>query len=238
MALAAALSLLLAAAGPVLADTAANVACTRTVTVTGTGEVMADPDRAQLTLGVESRKLKLDDARAEVLHTVEAVLKLTRDLAIDPKYVHATRISVQAEYNWNNAPKERRLTGYFVSRQVQIDLRDLDKLGALVERSIDLGVNQVGDLQLDSSRRADLQRAALTQAVEDARQTAETLARAAGGKLGPARTLSASGQIMGPMPMRSQLKVMSMAADGGAGSYQSGQLTFTGTVQAEYELTQ
>lgn len=80
----------------------------RTIGVNGQGEVRAEPDRATVTLGVESRKPKLDDARAEVAKTVEAVLKLTRDLKVDPKLVQSTRINVQPEYNWNAQSKDRK----------------------------------------------------------------------------------------------------------------------------------
>src|SRR4030095_4132247 len=99
-------------------------------------DVAADPQRATVTLGVESRKQKLEDARAAVAKTVDAVLKLTRDLKIDPKLVRSTRINIQPEYNWgaNNA-NERTLIGYYVSRQVEVELHDLEKLGQLLERS-------------------------------------------------------------------------------------------------------
>ena len=137
----------------------------RTIAVSGQGEIQAEPDRAIVTLGVESRKPKMEDARAEVAKTVDAVLKLTRDLKIDPKYVRTTRINVQPEYNWDNNARERNLIGYYVSRQVEVDLRDLDKLGQLLERAIDLGVNQLGDPRLDSSKRRDLEREALAKAV-------------------------------------------------------------------------
>ena len=139
----------------------------RIVSVSGIGEVQSEPDQAIVTLGVESRKPRLEDARGEVAKTVDAVLKLTRDLKIDQKYVRATRISVQPEYNWDANAKERNLIGYFVSRQVEVDLRDLDKLGTLLEKSTDLGVNQLGDPRLESSKRRDLEREALGKAVAD-----------------------------------------------------------------------
>ncbi|MET0498285.1 MAG: SIMPL domain-containing protein, partial [Steroidobacteraceae bacterium] len=124
---------------------AADTERPRTIAVAGVGEVQAEPDRALVTLGVESRKPKLEDARAEVTKTIDAVLKLTRDLKIETRYVRSTRVNVQAEYNWDNGAKERNLIGYFVSRQVEVELRDLDKLGQLLERATDLGVNQMGD---------------------------------------------------------------------------------------------
>ena len=91
---------------------------------------------------------------------------------------------MQPEYRWNEKDRKRVLLGYAVTRQVDIELRDLDKLGTLLEKAVDAGVNQVGDPVLDSTRRKELERQAMTKAVEDARLNAETLATAAGVKLG------------------------------------------------------
>jgi uncharacterized protein YggE len=205
--------------------------------VQGQGEVQAEPDRAFITLGVESRKLKLEEARADVARAVDAVLKLTRDMKIDQKLVRATRVNVQPEYNWDNNARERNLIGYFVSRQVELELRDLEKLGQLLERATDLGVNQLGDPRLDSSKRRELEREALAKAVEDARANADTVAKAAGGKLGAARTISASsGYVPPPMPMARMKVAMAAEAGDASQSYQSGQMSFTGTVQIEYDL--
>ncbi|MET0499759.1 MAG: SIMPL domain-containing protein, partial [Steroidobacteraceae bacterium] len=154
---------------------------------------------------------------------------------IDPKLVRSTRINVQPEYNWNPQANERTLIGYFVSRQVEVELHDLEKLGQLLERATDLGVNQMGDPRLDSSKRHELEREALAKAVEDAKLNAEAVAKAAGAKLGGARTISASsGFVAPPMPM--QMKAMAARAGDASESYQSGQMNFTGNVQIEYDL--
>lgn len=221
------LSLIAAAAGA--AETP------RTVSVSGLGEVRAEPDRASVTLGVESRKLTLAEARGDVTRAVESLLKLTRELKIDAKYVRTTRLAVQPEYNWNAENSSRKLTGYMVSRQVEIDLRDLDKLGTLLERGVDLGANQIGDPQLDSSRRRELEREALAKAVEDARLNADTLAKAAGVKLGAVRALSASSAASPPIAIPRVMMMKAEARDA-AGTYQSGELNFNANVQAEYEL--
>jgi len=208
----------------------------RTIGVSGQGEVRAEPDRATVTLGVESRKPKLEDARAAVAKTVDAVLKLTRELKIDPKQVRSTRINVQPEYNWgaNNA-NERTLIGYFVSRQVEVELHDLEKLGQLLERATDLGVNQMGDPRLDSSKRQDLVREALAKAVVDARQNAEVIAKAAGARLGNARTINANTEFsQPPVPM---VRAMAMEAKAAGGApYQSGEMTFNAIVNVQYDL--
>jgi uncharacterized protein len=220
------------------ASFAAEAERARSVAVAGQGEILAEPDRAFVTLGIESRKPKLEDARAEVARTIDAVLKLTREMKIDPKLVRSTRLSVQPEYNWENNTRERTLIGYYVSRQVEIELRDLERLGQLLERATDLGINQLGDARLDSSKRRELEREALAKAVEDARANAEAVAKAAGAKLGAARTIAAnSGYAPPPMPMvRGKAMAAAMEAGDAAQSYQSGQMTFTGNVQIEYDL--
>jgi uncharacterized protein YggE len=228
-----ALALLLAGTAAAYADEDERP---RTIGVSGQGEVRAEPDRATVTLGVEARKPKLEDARAAVAKTVDSVLKLTRDLKIDPKQVRSTRINVQPEYNWgaNNA-NERTLIGYYVSRQVEVELYDLEKLGQLLEKSTDLGVNQLGDPRLDSSKRQDLTREALAKAVADARQNAEVIAKAAGARLGNARTINANTEFsQAPAPM---VRAMAMEAKAAGGApYQSGEMTFNATVNVQYDL--
>src|SRR6476659_6486130 len=141
----------------------------RTVSVTGQAEVSAEPDLARVSLGVDSHKPTMAEARTEVTATVDRVIALCRDLKIDPKQVNATRLQVQPEYRWNEKDRKRVLLGYAVSRQVEVELRDLEKLGTLLERAVDAGVNEIGDPLLDSSRRKELERQAMTKAVEDAR---------------------------------------------------------------------
>jgi len=227
------LSVVSSAPTPATAQTQA-AARLRSVSVSGQGQVQAEPDRALVMLGVQTRLPKLEDARAEVNKKIEAVLKLTRDLKIDSKYVRSTRISIQPEYSYDTVA--RNLIGYMVSRQVEVDLRTLEQLGPLLERAADLGVNQLGDPQLDSSKRDELQREALAKAVNDARLNAEALVKAAGARLGPVRTLSASSNTAAPpMPF---MRMQAAAAETGnaAQTYQSGQMNFTASVQIEYDL--
>ena len=216
--------------------TAADVPL-RSVSVTGSGEVKAQPDMAYVTLGVEARRPTLAEARTEGNATVERLLALTRELQIEPKFVDSTRLQVQPDYRWDEKESRQVLLGYIVSRQVDVELHDLDRLGTLLEKSVSAGVNQVGGARLDSSRRKELERAALTQAVDDARLNADALARAAGARLGPVLSLSTTGTM--PVPMYAQ-KAMSVAAapmaDAAEQSYQSSEMKFTASVSAQFEL--
>jgi len=209
----------------------------RLVSVTGSGEVKAQPDMAYVTLGVEARRPTLAEARTEVNATVERIMALTRELKIEPKFVDSTRLQVQPDYRWDEKASQQVLLGYVVSRQVDVELHDLDRLGTLLEKSVSAGVNQVGGARLDSSRRKELERAALTQAVDDARLNADALARAAGAKLGPVQSLNTTGMMPVPMYAERAMTVAAAAkADGAAESYQPSEMKFTATVSAQFEL--
>lgn len=221
-------------AGPAFA---ADSTVPRLVSVTGEGEVKAQPDMAYVTLGVEARKPTLAAARAEVTAAVDRLLALTRDLRIDPKFVDSTQLQVRPEYTWNEKESKQVLQGYFVSRQLEIELRDLERLGPLLERAVTAGANQVGGARLDSSRRKELEREALALAVDDARADADTLARAAGVKLGPVQTLSvASAMPFQPKFMERGVMAAAPMADAAEQSYAAAEMKFSATVNAQYEL--
>ena len=208
----------------------------RIVSTTGQGEVSAQPDMARVTLGVDARRKTLAEARTEVTAAIDRLLALTRELKIDPKYVNATRLQVRPEYTWSEQGKKQVLQGYYVGRQVEVELRDLDQLGPLLERAVTAGANQVGDASLDSTRRKELERQAMTLAVQDAAANAGTLAQAAGARLGPVRSLNASPSPP-PMPMYRMVAMADAAAAPPAEStYAAGEMRFAATVSAEYDL--
>lgn len=213
----------------------ADKAVSRTVSVSGTGEVVAQPDLAYVTFGVEARKPGMEEARADVAQTIDRVLDLTRELGIEPALVNATRVQIQPDYSWNDAERQRVLVGYLVSRQVQIELRDLEQLGTLLERAVDAGVNQVSDPVLDSSQRKVLERDAMAKAVEDARFNAETLANAAGAKLGAVRSLSDANAEPEPVFRRTLMMADAMSVSP-ADTYQAGEMKFSARVNAQFDL--
>jgi hypothetical protein len=208
------------------------------VSVSGQGEVRAEPDRALVVLGVESRKPTLEAARTEVNRKIEALLQLTRDLKIPDKNVRSSRLQVQPEYNWHEQTRERLLIGYYVARQVTVDLRNLEQLGLLMERAVTAGANQIQDPSLDSSQRRELERQALALAAKDARANAEVLAGALSASVGAAHTISASSGSPPPMVYSMTRMAKAEVAAGGEspGSYQSGELAFTASVQVDFDL--
>jgi uncharacterized protein YggE len=208
----------------------------RLVTVSGHGEVRAAPDRATVTLGILARAPALESARAEANRVVGALLGVAHELKIAAADVHTTRLGVSPEYDYGDGKRARRLVGYVVQRQLVVELKDIDRLGELLEKGLGAGANLASEPQLDSSRRSDLEREALARAVADARANAQVLARAVDGSVGSARRVTQAGAgVAEPMPRLAMAGVASTRA-AGAETYQPGELSFAASVTASFEL--
>jgi hypothetical protein len=211
----------------------------RTITVAGTGVVVGEPDKARVVLTVQKSNPSMDNARADTVAVVDRFLALTRKLGIDPKKVRTTSALVNPEYRWDKEGGQQVLTGYLVQRQLEVEVTDLDKLGALIEGAVGAGVNNVSPPVLDSSKRRELNRQALESASRDAEANARAIATTLGVKLGALRELTAGDAAppLPPLPMR-DMKVMVASAemDGGGATYTPGSLQFEARVNATFDV--
>jgi uncharacterized protein YggE len=213
----------------------------RTITVSGTGNVAGEPDKARVQLTVQKSNPSMGKARSDALAVVEKFLALTRKLGIDPKKVRTTSAFVNPEYRWDQTTNQQILTGYMVQRQLEVEVTDLDKLGPLIEGAVDAGVNNVSPPQLDSSKRRDLNRQALAAAAKDAEANARAIADTLGVKLGSLQQLTAGDAnpppMPVPMPMMMAKAAMAEGADAGGGaSYTPGSLEFEARVNATFDV--
>ncbi len=209
----------------------------RVVSVTGQAEVAAAPDQAIVMMGVEARQRELQDAQKQVDESVAKFLDLCDELQIPRKQVTTVGLNVNPDYQWPEGGGKPKLVGYFVSRQLQVDLRDLGKLGVLMTRALQSGVTNVSPPQLKTSRAKTLERDALALAVEDAKARAEALAQGIGAKLGQARVLSSQQGFQPPPYPRAMAMMKTEAADlPPEQTYESGELKFSATVNAEFDL--
>ena len=205
----------------------------RTVSVQGEAEVRVVPDRAVVRLGAEARAPGLENARKRVDETAARLLALMDELDIDRDAVSTTGLQVRPEYDWRPERGEQQLKGYFVARQFEIRLDDLDKLGEVIDGSIKLGVNQATPPELGSSRRAELRREALALAAEDARRNAQALAEALDAAVGrPVRVSASDAGQPRPVPMRARARASAAAAD----TFTPGEVGIVVRVHAEFEL--
>lgn len=209
------------------------------IAVTGEGEMAIAPDMAVLGLAVASEEQTARealDANNEAMAAVLAAMKgmgiADRDLqtsgfSITPRYVYPKR-STDGE-----AP---RIVGYQVNNSLTVRVRDLSKLGEIIDRSVSLGVNQGGNITFTNDDPSAAITEARKNAMADAIARATTLTGAAGVELG--NILSITEQSFRPQPMPVARAEMAMSRDSGAVPVASGENTYRIQVNVTFALTQ
>jgi len=205
----------------------------RYVAVDGEASISVSPDFATLNLAVEARHAELDRARDEVVTVTRRVIDRLRTSGIADDDLRSTDLSIRPDYRWNDDERRQELLGYVVQRSIVVRLKDLDKLGDVMEGAVDAGVNQVQPPLLGSSDERELRRRALAAATRDARANATQIAATLDATLGPVRRIIASGVSMPEPPFARAM--MSEAADAG-GTYSTGQIEIEARVTAEFDL--
>jgi uncharacterized protein len=216
-----------------------TVAPAHTVTVTGEGEATAQPDRARLSVSAEARNADLKAAETQVNTAARGFLAELKKLGIADEDITASAYSVSLEYDWVN--NQQKFRGYHAVRGFEITVRDLNRLGDVLLKATQAGINQVNAPMLESSQTKAAQRSALARATEDALAQAKVMATALGVKLGAALAISANdARLSPPVPMVKAMAVRASAADAVDGNtelgFSAGLLRSTASVTASFEL--
>jgi uncharacterized protein YggE len=157
---------------------------TEGISVSGTGSAFGAPDVALLQMGVSVLKPSVEDAREEAASAMQDVLNSMKDNGIDDEDIQTTRFSVQAEYDYEDGTQDLR--GFRVTNIVTAKLRDIDKASDVLDDAIEAGGDlvEVQSVEFTIDDPDELRQEARREAVEDARQKAETLADLAGVSMG------------------------------------------------------
>ncbi len=183
----------------------------RSVTVSATGSVAADPDHAVISTGIATDG---DTAREAMTKNTASMTKLVEGLktaGIAAKDIQTTAINVEPRYNNPRDGKPPSVIGYRVVNQVRIMARDIKKFGEVLDQSITLGANQMGGISFEVSNAEMLKDEARKQAMANARRRAELYAQAAGAALGNVLTISE--QVMGGGSPRAYVGARMMQAE-------------------------
>ena len=207
----------------------------RTISVSGIGSVETPPDRASLSLSIVAREPTVAAAQERAAEVTAAVLALASDMDIPENQVDTMSATVRPNYRWNRDTDTQELLGYIASREMRIELHDLDKVGTVVERAVEAGVNQVSAPQLSSSVARDAYRDALEKAAEDARLNAQRLAATLGLRLGKAIQVGAGAPTQPPRPVQQMDEVVAMSAR--AETYSAGDLTVSARIEVVFEAS-
>jgi len=153
------------------------------IAATGRGEVRLAPDYAYATIGVRTQSSNAVETASQNAAKVAAVIAALRSLGLTQQQIVTSGYALEQTYDYpkNGQP---RLTGFVARNTIRAEVRRLDDLGKVIDAAINAGATDVSSIQFLATNTDDARRAALADAVKQARMDAEVIARAAGGSLG------------------------------------------------------
>ena len=154
----------------------------RTLTLSAIGSINSQPDMASISTGVMSEAVKARDALDDNNEAMARMMKSLKAAGLESRDIATSQFSVQPRYQHFKNGRAAKIIGYRVSNSVRITVRNLDKLGAILDRVVTVGSNRISgiafglqdpDKTLDDARkeamRAVLDKAALYAKAADVR---------------------------------------------------------------------
>jgi uncharacterized protein YggE len=189
------------------------------VIVTGEGEASAKPDLGVIRIGVEAHRLTMAEAREASASAQNRILQEVRAHGITSEDIQTEQLSFAPEYEW--IENKQKLRGYVATNIVRIKVKDLSKLGSIVDSAVKAGDNdvRVDGLSLELADPTEVRMEARKRALADAKKKAEQLAAELGVKLGEPIAIEETGTALpGPVFMRDAM----MKAEGSSTPIEAG----------------
>lgn len=184
----------------VAALTVGAQAAERLVTVTGEATVAVAPDSAVIRIGVTSLGKTAREASDANAKKMTAVLGAIKESGIAERDVQTSRLSLQPQYDPNKSGPAR-LTGFQVTNQLTVKIRDIDKMANVLDQAIGAGANEMSGIEFVVSEQSKLLDQARDDAIADARRKATLYVKAAGGTLGKVVSITEEGASSPPRPV-------------------------------------
>lgn len=212
-----------------------------TIDMVGQGSVRATPDMAMVSSGVVSDAKTAAEAMTANSKAMTAVIDRIKEAGIEARDIQTSGFNVSPRYSQVKSKTReeyhQEMIGYRVSNSVSVRVRDLSKLGTLLDVMVRDGANQIGGISFMVSGADKLKDAARKEAMEDAIRKARIYAEASGAKLG--RVLSINEQDYSPRPVMMMARAEMKMADGGAPApIEAGESELEIRVNVSFELNQ
>lgn len=202
----------------------------RQITVTGEGSIAAAPDLAWVNIGVTHTAKTADEAVTMMSQGMQAVMARLEAAGIAAADIQTGQLSLYPTYDAERYDSVPMVTGYTASIAVDVRVRDLAKVGGILDAVVEDGANTFGGIRFDlddpSAAYADARR----DAVADGRAKAELYAEAAGVTLGDLVTLSENSFYAQPVMAAPRLE------DAGSVPVAPGEVSFAASVTMVYAI--
>ncbi|RRR70029.1 MAG: DUF541 domain-containing protein [Candidatus Viridilinea halotolerans] len=209
-----------------------GVTAMRQVTVVGQGEVKLAPDQATIQIGVETRATTTREALDQNTAQAATIIEQMKQVGVEERDIQTSGFNIYANYSENG----RTVTGYTVSNNVVVTVRNLEQTGALLDQVVAAGANRIYGINFGLSDREGALAQARDAAITNARARAERLAQGSGASLGSVLVITENIGTDPVMPMPAMMARDEVLGTGATVPVQPGEQTFNAQVQVTYEL--
>jgi uncharacterized protein YggE len=179
--------------------------------VSSHAEVRRAPDIATLATGVVTQAADANAAMRANAEQMEKVVAAIRAAGIESRDIRTSGINLNPQYRYaENQPPA--ITGYQASNTVDITVRDIARLGKILDALVATGANQINGPSFDVENRDGALDEARRKAVEKAQARARIYAESLGMRVRRIVSISEGAQIGPPVPMMAMRMEKSMDA--------------------------
>ncbi|MDM4019036.1 SIMPL domain-containing protein [Roseiconus lacunae] len=186
------------------------------ITVSGTGEVSADPDLAMVNVGVVSEAKTAKEALVANNEAMRNLFAQLDKLGIDQRDRQTAHFNVSPQYDHQRPqpgrsvdPNKPRIIGYQVTNDVRVKVREISRVGEILDAVVQGGSNRINGISFSVEDDEAAMREARVKAVKDAQAKAKLLCETAGAELGNVIEIHEAGA--GPSPRRPEMMMMAQA---------------------------
>jgi len=151
------------------------------MSVDGEGKVIGVPDVAVVDLGVMTEGKEVLSAQTDNAKKMNTMINKLKGFGVEAKDIQTVNYSISPQYDWTNG--KQLLRGYQVSQNLQVKIRDLTKISAVLQVAGEVGVNKISGVTFSIDDPEALRQQAREKAIVDANRKAAYLSKATGMKL-------------------------------------------------------
>lgn len=212
----------------------ANPNQTRTIVVSGEGKTFVKPDIAtvQVSVSSDSGASDLTAVQSRNAEKTNAITNFLKTEGVKEEDIKTANYAIFPRYNYSQSGQQ--FLGYTVRQDIQVKIRDLAKVGAILNGAVTHGANEVSGLQFTVDNPKEAEEKVRDEAIEDAKKKAERLAASLGVKLARLTAYS-EGSNGGPVPVPFEAFGKGMGG-GAAPDIQVGQNEIRSQVTLTYEI--
>ena len=181
--------------------------------VTGQGEVTVIPDVATLRLGIAAQEASVAEAQAKAAAAMDDLIKALRDGGVAKKDIQTQYFNIQKVTRWDREREQEIVLGYRVSNMVLAKIRDVEKVGAVIDAVAAAGgdLTRIDSISFSVDDPSEYYEEVREKAMKDARAKAEDLADLGGVKLGKPTYISEGVSYPIPRPVYERVPVAAPA---------------------------